>query len=328
MKFAELNKTERPGLSGAAQSGSQITPECARRVGVEIEFGGLTALQAAEFIRADLGGSIEKKDSHRYRLTGTELGDLTVELDSKYVHSEDDASDLERKVRSLAGDMTGSIVPTELVTDPLPVSRIADIDALLDRLVAAGALGTQHLHLACGLHLNVEWTGREVLPILRILQAYLISAPDLRREIAPDRVRTLLPFIGRFPQDYEARILDPDYQPDFARFAADYCRANPSKNRELDLLPLLASIDEGAVADALGHPPEAVRPAFHYRLPNASLGARNWSIEKEWDRWLSVEALAADEDRLAAALSARQERQRAPESGGTLTQILNRVIGK
>ncbi|WP_299808862.1 amidoligase family protein [uncultured Roseibium sp.] len=319
MEFSEENRQELPEPSGARST---------RRVGVEIEFGGLTAIEAAEVVVAQLGGDIEKIDRHRYRLVGTALGDFKVELDSKYVHSEDDASDLERKVRSFAGDLTGPIVPTELVTDPLPVSRIGEIDALLDRLVAAGALGTQQLHLACGLHLNVEWNDRDILPILRILQAYLISSPDLRREIAPDPMRTLLPFIGHFPEDYQDKVLAPDYQPDFKRFVVDYCRANPSKNRELDLLPLLASIDEDTVAEALGHPPEAVRPAFHYRLPNASLGESNWSIEKEWDRWLSVEALAVDEDRLKAALSARKMPDTKQEETGTFTRILKRVIGK
>lgn len=299
-----------------------------RRIGVEVEFGGLSARDAAHVVQGLLGGEIATADAHRFELAGTSLGDIRIELDSKYVHSDADASAFEKTVRRVAGDVSGPIIPTELITDPLPVEDLPKVDRLLDSLAKAGAVGTEQPHLACGVHLNIEWTDSDVSSILRILQAYLLMAPALRDDIEPDRTRTLLPFIGRFPKAYQTKVLDPDYRPDFARFVADYCQANPTKNRELDLLPLLASIDHEAVETALGEKPPAVRPTFHYRLPNSLIGAEGWSISREWDRWRCVEMLAAKDERLQEGLREFRDTHEASDAMETLKRMFAEVVGK
>jgi hypothetical protein len=299
-----------------------------RRIGIEVEFGGLSAREAADVIRDLLGGEIATADAHRFELAGTSIGDIRIELDSKYVHSDAGASAFEKKVRRFAGDVSGSIVPTELITDPLPVGELAKVDSLLDNLAKAGAVGTEQPHLACGVHLNIEWNETDVRSILRILQAYLLMAPALREDIEPDTTRTLLPFIGRFPKAYQTKVLDPDYHPDLARFVTDYCQANPTKNRELDLLPLLASIDHDAVEAALGEKPPAVRPAFHYRLPNSLIGVEGWSISQEWDRWRCVEMLAATESRLHEGLRDFRDNHESSDAMGTLKRMFAEVVGK
>ncbi|OBX33760.1 putative amidoligase enzyme [Halomonas elongata] len=38
-------------------------------------------------------------------------------------------------------------------------------------------------------------------------------------------------------------MLDPDYQPDLRTLIDDYLEYNPTRNRELDLLPLFAYLD-------------------------------------------------------------------------------------
>ena len=40
------------------------------------------------------------------------------------------------------------------------------------------------------------------------------------------------------------------------------------------------------------------RPAFRYRLPRARLGDPKWSVLLEWNRWVEVERLAEDTERL------------------------------
>lgn len=302
--------------------------QTARRLGIEVEFGGLSARQAADLVQKKIGGHIREEDAHRFIVEDTRLGALRLELDSKYVHSTDDASSLERRLRRFAGEVGGIVVPTELITEPLPIDDLPHVDALIDDLAANGALGTQQPHLACGLHLNVSWPDPDIASILRIFQAYLLQAPTLREEIAPDTTRTLLPFIGRFSRQFEDKVLDPAYQPDLAGFIADYCKANPTKNRELDLLPILASMNRTAVADALGQEPQAVRPAFHYRLPNARLGDPDWSVEREWRRWQKIEALAADEDQLSAQLVVRKSRNNRREPVRAIENVFKRVLSK
>jgi hypothetical protein len=44
--------------------------------------------------------------------------------------------------------------------------------------------------------------------------------------------------------------------------------------------------------------PEQARPVFHYRMPQAHLSNSTWNILPDWERWLSVERLAADADEL------------------------------
>ena len=79
-------------------------------------------------------------------------------------------------------------------------------------------------------------------------------------------------------------------------------RPTRTRNRELDLLPLLAAIDKDAVTAALAMSRRPyVRPS-HYRLPNTRLGQDGWSVLVEWERWLSVEELATDKKLLETML--------------------------
>jgi hypothetical protein len=96
-----------------------------------------------------------------------------------------------------------------------------------------------------------------------------------------------------YPQAYRQRVLAPDYWPDQTTLIADYLTANPTRNRGLDLLPLFAYLNEEQVRSALPHEKIGPRPALHYRLPQCHLSDPNWSILPSWERWLTVERLAA-----------------------------------
>jgi hypothetical protein len=90
-------------------------------------------------------------------------------------------------------------------------------------------------------------------------------------------------------------VVDPDYSPDMPAFIADYVAANPTRNRPLDLLPLLALNDPGLTKrPPLQGQKVKARPAFHYRLPNSLIDDPDWSVAREWDQWLLVERLAGD----------------------------------
>ncbi|MPT22106.1 MAG: hypothetical protein E2577_03295, partial [Starkeya sp.] len=43
------------------------------------------------------------------------------------------------------------------------------------------------------------------------------------------------------------------------------------------------------------------RAVLHYRLPLAYVGRPGWSLAADWNRWVGVEALAANPGRLAEA---------------------------
>ena len=180
----------------------------------------------------------------------------------------------------------------------------------------AGAKGTQDGALyAFGLHFNPEMPRREAETSSSFLKTFALLNAWLRREVAPDATRALLGFADPFPRDYVRKIADPDYRPDLGAFIDDYLAANPTRNRDLDLLPLLPSLDEERVRRVLPNEKINARPTFHYRLPDARVSDPGWSIAPDWNRWVAVERLAADRDRLdavgAAYLAPSRARTRA-----------------
>ena len=272
-----------------------------RRVGVEIEFGGLDVDRSAELVRDVFGGEIEKRTAHRSKVTGTRIGDFEIELDSHMVHPDDKAGDVERSALRLVGDVSRMVVPTEIVGPPAEITHISDFDALIDALRRAGTEGTRdHLAYGFGVHLNPEAPSHAAADIRDMLRAYVLLSPLLRRRIAVDPMRRLLPYIDPFPADYLRRILGPDYAPDLDTLIDDYLLHNPTRNRELDMLPLFAFLDEERVRKFVDDPRIKGRPTYHYRLPDTNLSDPAWGISVEWNRWVMVERVAADRARLSA----------------------------
>ena len=274
-----------------------------RAVGIEVEFAGLSAEQAAVVIQNALGGAIEQTDPNAFRIVGSSLGDLEVEIDSRILHpgktSHNVIAEVGSRVASWLGSATSHVIPCELVTGPLPMDRVHEFDRAVDALRVAGARGTQDGALyAFGLHFNPQAAGSSVGAILPVVRAFVLLNAWLRRQVAPDATRSLMGFADPFPVDYVRRIADPAYGPDLAVFIDDYLAANPTRNRDLDLLPLLTHIDEARVRAVLPNEKIVSRPTFHYRLPDARVSDPGWSIAADWNRWVAVERVAHDTDRL------------------------------
>ncbi|HYD66365.1 amidoligase family protein [Azospirillum sp.] len=281
-----------------------------RRVGVELEFADLDAPSAARLVRELYGGTIEVEDPHRCRVTGTRLGDFTVELDMRSAHPEKKAdADAEtepgaldtmlEKLRPLWGRIGSLVMPFEIAAPPVPFDRLPELEALIRGLRERGAAGTEASPLfAFGLHFNPEVAADDADYLVDHLKAFLILSPWLRSEIQVDPTRRLTGFIAAFPIDYAAKVVDPAYRPDRAALIADYLAANPTRNRELDLFPLFAHLAPDTLFAAVKDPHVRPRPTFHYRLPNARIGDPGWSLAQDWNRWVTVEELAADRGRL------------------------------
>ncbi|CAO3449304.1 hypothetical protein [Azospirillum argentinense] len=295
---------------------STTTDGAPRTVGVEVEFANLDAPSAAAVVRSLYGGALEPEDPHRCRVTGTRLGDFAVELDMRSAHpgktEESDAGPLGKAVgkavdgvvealRPLWGNIGSLVMPFEIAAPPIPIDRLAELEPLFAALSAQGAAGTDASPLfAFGLHLNPQVARTDGDYVLDHLKAFLLLAPWLRREIRVDPTRRLTGFIAAFPVDYAVKVVDPAYRPDLDGLVGDYLEANPTRNRELDLFPLFAHLAPETMAAKLSDPHVRPRPTFHYRLPNARLGDPDWSLAQDWNRWVAVEELAADRDRLDA----------------------------
>ncbi|WP_181708530.1 amidoligase family protein [Chthonobacter rhizosphaerae] len=273
-----------------------------RRVGVEVEFGRLSAAGAAEALKADLGGAIVEEDAHAFRLVGSAVGDLLVELDLRITHPARHEGTpqgrLSPTVARLVGNLASLVVPRELVASPRPFADLADIDRAVGSLARAGAAPVGPASF--GLHFNVDPPKVDTDTALSFLRAFLILSEPLRASAGPAGRFDPRP---AFPDAYAALVLDPAYRPDTAGFIADYIRHNPTRRRDLDLLPLLLVFDEARVRSALPNEKIGRRPVLHYRLPAAAVGEPGWSIAPAWNRWVAVERLATDPDQMARALA-------------------------
>lgn len=274
-----------------------------RCVGVEIEFGSIDAERAARLVQSLFGGTLEKHNPNAFDVKDTAFGDFEVKLDTRLASYDDKPSGLLHDIKAELGNLLGAaaslVVPLEIVTPPIGVSALQHIETLLSRLRRLGASGTEDSVLfAFGLHLNPEAPRLDAPTITAILKAYALASPWLWRAIDPDSTRRFLRFADPFPEDYVKLIVDDSYWPDMPQLIDDYLASNPTRNRDLDMLPLFALLDESRVCAKL--PDEKInrRPTFHYRLPDMDLHDSNWGLATEWNRWVAVERLAADEERL------------------------------
>jgi hypothetical protein len=278
-----------------------------RRVGVELEFTGPDCRSVAGIARDLFGGRLEERDAYCFRVEGSELGDLTIELDMRAAHpSPDDTADgMGQRVKQAAHTAIGAVgsllMPFEVAFPPLPIERLAEVDRLVGTLREHGAKGTRDRLLnAFGLHLNPEIAARDAAYLAAHLKAFALLASWLREEIDMDLARRLSPYTRPYPDAYVRLLADPAYRPDLARLADDYLDANPTRDRELDMLPVLAELAPERVNHRIQGQKVKPRPAFHYRLPDSRVDEPGWSVAVDWNRWVAVERLAAEPERLAA----------------------------
>ncbi len=306
-----------------------------RRLGVEIEFIGPNCYEAAAIIAKRFKGWARQEDEYRYSVEDTAYGRFVVELDTRYVHrgesplpevrkrlhDEHLGETVDRGVRMTIGEVTRHYMPVEVVCPPIPIQDLAILDGAVADLRKIGARGTsESVIFAFGLQINIEMPALDAGTILTYLQAYIVSAERLRSEIGVDVSRRVLPFCQPPPPDYMRLVLGDDYAPTMERLIDDYLHHNPTRNRDLDMLPLFAFIDLARVKARLGKAKVNPRPALHYRLPDSRIEDPDWFIVTEWNRWAkSVEYLAADPQRLTAV---RRAYRRYLDSGSwrTLTQ--------
>jgi hypothetical protein len=271
-----------------------------RTVGVEVEFGVLSAREAAMALADGLGGSVAEEDPHALIVDGTPLGKLMIEIDTRYAHPQRHQGTQWGRLDAYRAAQLGTVVqyfvPRELVTRPLPLDQLALVDRAVEVLRRAGA--REAGPAAFGLHFNPEPPRLDAEMITTILKAFMLLNDWLRRESRPRRRRHRFGFGRDFPPAYVRRVVAPDYWPDFAGLMDDYLATNPTRDRDLDLLPLFLHVDEDRVRARLPREKISKRPVLHYRLPTARVGQPGWSIAPEWNRWVAVERLAADGPRL------------------------------
>lgn len=278
-----------------------------RKVGLELELGNLTLEQTLEIVCSVVGGEIVAESRTEGSVTGGLFGRFKVEVDStplkerSYLRPlEALGLDLDSPTALLVEDsvlqVAREFVPLEVVTPPVPWDRLHELDPLWSALRDAGAQDTRSslLH-AFGLHLNPEPPDFSTETLLATLRAFLLLEDFIVARADTDLARLVAPYIRTFPEPYRRKVLQPGYQPDWDTFVNDYLAASPTRNRPLDMLPLLAHLEAPGLAERVEDwELVSARPTFHYRLPNCELARADWTPAEEWNRWVTIERVAAD----------------------------------
>lgn len=220
-----------------------------RRVGIELEFSGVSLDEAARCVQAALGGELGRR-SAATRVIDTDAGQFSVTVDWEYLiqraaeQAPDNAEQAPaNNAASWLDNLTEAaalLVPIEVVCPPLPLTDLAQLDALVRKLREAGATGTGESVLAAyGLHINVEppaldaSTLEAYLEAFGLLQWWLVAAHDV------DTTRRMSPYIALYPERYVTELLSGSAS-SVEALMGDYLMHNASRNRALDLLPLFA----------------------------------------------------------------------------------------
>lgn len=268
-----------------------------RRTGVEIEFGGLHEDEAARIIRDHFGGRIDDADRHDIAVRDTRLGDFKVELDTAFADKQQIG-----RLGEAALEISRAVVPVEIVTDPLTEDQLQELPALTRALAGAGATGTQKgVLLGFGVHFNPEVRSLDAADWVPVFRAYLLLEDWLRGNEPLDISRRMLPFVAPFPREMIDLAAAEGAGWTLESFCDAYLAQSPSRNRGLDMLPLLKTCLPERIEEALGDEVKInARPTFHFRLPDCRIDEPGWSLAQEWNHWCLIEHLAADEAALEA----------------------------
>lgn len=266
-----------------------------RRIGVEIEFGGLDRDAAAACVRAEFGGSLHDAGALETEIRDTGIGTFRVYLDTalrKYADT---------PLKKAGLELGSAVIPVEIVTPPLPPAALPTLEKLRARLRARGATGSRDgLFLGFGVHFNPEVPALSGTATVHIVTAYALIEDWLRAVNPINLSRRVLPFTDPYPRGFVDDLAAGWPEMDVDALFGLYARHGNTRNRGLDMLPLFAHLDR-ARFDRLFPRDTATggRPTFHYRLPDCRIDEADYRLADEWNRWVLVERVAADRAAMA-----------------------------
>ncbi len=292
-----------------------------RRAGFEFEFGNLPIARTARALQQALGGELDIMSPFEAVLQGCSMGRLKIERDANLLKSmryrrwleslgvEFSPGTFAHDIETNIDNASRMLIPCEVVTEPMPFGQLGKLDALVETLTGLGAEGTQHsLIYAFGLHINPSIPDRSPETLKHYIQAFLLLYTWIMDSSDIDLTRRFLTkYIDPFPQAYAELMLDNAYHADTDKLISDYLQYNATRNRALDMLPILCELDSERVMQGIDYDERKLvkgRPAFHYRLPDCKVNQAGWSAAGAWNRWVYVEILAADEALLAELIDA------------------------
>jgi hypothetical protein len=274
-----------------------------RMVGFELEFSGISLDETAGAVQSALGGELQSESSAERVIHTDSFGEFIIELDWAYLKRKASGTDRGEEGSEWLEHLSQAaalLVPVEVVCPPIPLTDLSVLTPMVSELRDAGAIGTEEsLIAAYGVHINTEISRLDADTLFSYLRAFAILQWWLVDAHEVDATRKVSPYVDLYPEVYLRQVLSKSQSTMDAIFA-DYLDHNASRNRALDLLPMLAAIDSDRVRDAVDDPKIKARPAFHYRLPNCHIERPDWTLASSWNTWCVIERLADRKDDLDA----------------------------
>lgn len=278
-----------------------------RKVGVEIELGGLDIQTLSKLVADFFDLEVIPQSRYEYRLTGDSAGEWQVELDfdllkrwgRKSAQSPGLVADLEQGMEDFLRIVSEQVVPLEIVSPPLELARLEQVEQLIETLHKAGAQGTSDRWVnAFGMQFNPEVPSFNSDCLLNFLRAFVCLQDWLQQRADINVARQITGYVEPFPKAYIEKIISADYQPDLDELIEDYLLDNPTRNRALDMMPLWMYLKPEVVKNVTQDVLIKSRPTFHYRLPDSDVGEAGWGMHQAWNDWIALERLVMDEAKL------------------------------
>jgi len=271
-----------------------------RKVGFELEFTGLDLADTIKVVAQVLSGREKNRTPASAEIEVESYGTFTVELDWNFLKQKAQASNGsdEKEWLELLSQAATLLVPVEVVCPPIALNNMEAINPLVLGLRQAGAMGTEDsLIAAYGIHINAETPSLELDTIRAYVDAFALLQWWLVDEHEVDLARRVSPYVDLYPEAYLRELFSTQYT-SMEQFTQAYLKHNASRNRALDMLPLLAHVNQDLVNAAVTDAKIKSRPAFHYRLPNCQIDKASWDLAQSWNTWWVVEELANQAEEL------------------------------
>jgi hypothetical protein len=233
-------------------------------VGFELEFSGISLDQTAEVVQSKLEGQLASETSAERVIRTDSLGEFIIELDWDYLKSKASGTDRREEGSEWLEPLSQAaavLVPVEVVCPPIPLTNLSALTPMVRGLRETDAIGTEEsLIAAYGVHINTEIPRLEAEMVFSYLRAFALLQWWLVDAHEVNPTRKVSPYIDLYPQAYLRQVLSRSAATMDEVFG-DYLEHNASRNRALDLLPMLAEIDGDRVREAVDDPKIEARPA-------------------------------------------------------------------
>ncbi len=285
--------------------------DTSRRAGFEFEFTGISIENCAELLANEYNARMIRDKALKYVIEGTPIGKIQVESDCELAQKitdqkfDDLPMPLARYIRRIlkkTGQVSTFFLPWEIITEPLEWDQLPALEHLRNFMLRQQAKGSsESIAYAFGTHINCEAGSTEVEDVRDTVRAFIVFYDKLLSQLHVDPSRRISTLILPYPDSYARIVLSSEYNPSWSDFIRHYLRENNTRNRALDLLPLIGYLFPEKINDFSDYSRSRLspRPTYHYRLPNCEFSNPEWRVAHAWNSWVEIDALAHDKQRLA-----------------------------